>query len=351
MNILLINPYGIGDVLFTTPTLHVLKDEFPQGKIGYLCNKRTAELLKFNPFVSQIFIYERDEFKKLSSVGRVRWFFNFIRNLKNYDFNAAIDFSLSSTFGFFAWSAGIRKRVGYNYKKRGFFLTDSLLIEGYSAKHIIEYYADILNLIAVEIKYNKPELYLNEADIVKTNEIFQRNKRRVIAIAPGGGASWGAEAELKRWPYEKYARLIDNLVEKYNAQVIMLGSFDEAALAGRILARTTHKVINLCGKLGLNQTACVINLSDLFIGNDGGLLHIAVALNKSTLSFFGPVDPKVYGPYPPDDKKHIVLRKNLECSPCYQNFRLKTCLKTRECLYSIDIDSAIEAVGKLLELI
>ncbi|MDI6606360.1 MAG: hypothetical protein QME65_04390, partial [Candidatus Omnitrophota bacterium] len=64
--------------------------------------------------------------------------------------------------------------------------------------------------------------------------------------------------------------------------------------------------------------------------------------------FFGPTDPVVYGPYPPDKDWHIVLRNILECSPCYRNFRLSGCSRNKECLRSISVDEAQEAVSSLL---
>ena len=76
---------------------------------------------------------------------------------------------------------------------------------------------------------------------------------------------------------------------------------------------------------------------------------MAVGLNKKTVSFFGPVDPRVYGPYPQDEARHIVLRKALECSPCYRGFRLSPCLRNRECLEKIDMEEAFKAVGALLK--
>ena len=75
---------------------------------------------------------------------------------------------------------------------------------------------------------------------------------------------------------------------------------------------------------------------------------MAVGLNKKTVSFFGPVDPRVYGPYPPEERQHIVLRRNIECSPCYQKFRLNPCLRNRECLEKIDVEEALKAMETLL---
>jgi len=60
--ILIINIFGIGDVLFTTPLISNLKAKYPDLYIGYLCNKRTASVLERNPGVDRIFVYDRDEF-------------------------------------------------------------------------------------------------------------------------------------------------------------------------------------------------------------------------------------------------------------------------------------------------
>jgi len=371
MNILIVNPFGIGDCLFATPLVHTLKDAFPKSKLGFLCNKRTAPLLRNNPFINEIFIYERDDFKRLLSVSKLEWlkgFSSFIRQIKKARFDLAIDLSLSSNFSFFLWLAGIKKRVGYNYKNRGFYLTKSVKLSGYENKHVVEYYNSLLELIAIKPKYQDLELYLSDQDKQCAENIFkehhidgstsltinpERNRRidhstPVIALSAGGGASWGIEAEIKRWPKEKFALLVNKIIEKYKVTVIIVGDLKERDLLLNIETGHQNKVINLAGKTTLAQSAAIINRADLFIGNDGGLLHVAVALKRKTISFFGPVDPRVYGPYPPDEARHIVLRKTLECSPCYHKFRLNPCPRNRECLEKIDVDEVMEKLDILL---
>ena len=164
MNILIVNPFGIGDCLFTTPLIHTLKEKFPRHKLGFLCNKRTAGLLKNNTFLDRMFIYERDDFKRLLSVSWQKWFraFNgFIGEIKKEKFDLAIDLSLAANLGFFLWLAGIKKRIGYNYKNRGYYLTDSIKLAGYEDKHIVEYYNGLLELVEIKPKYNHLEIYLN----------------------------------------------------------------------------------------------------------------------------------------------------------------------------------------------
>ena len=353
MNILIVNPFGIGDCLFATPLIHTLKEKFPRHKLGFLCNKRTAGLLKNNPFLDRMFVYERDDFKCLLSVSWQKWlreFNSFIREIKKEKFDLAIDLSLAANFGFFLWIAGIKKRIGYNYKNRGYYLTASIKLAGYEDKHIVEYYNGLLELLEIKPKYNHLELYLNEKDKRYAEDVFAYqnigHQNLVIVIAAGGGASWGIDANLKRWPEENFILLVDKLVEKYKATVIIVGDLNEKDLL--INLKADKKIINLTGQTTLGQLAAVINKSDLFIGNDGGPLHIAVALGKKTVSFFGPVDPKVYGPYPAEESRHIVFKKTLKCSPCYRRFRLNPCQRNRECLERINVDEVIDGVGRLL---
>jgi ADP-heptose:LPS heptosyltransferase len=73
---------------------------------------------------------------------------------------------------------------------------------------------------------------------------------------------------------------------------------------------------------------------------------MAVALGVKTVSIFGPVDEKVYGPYPAS-QNHIVIKKELSCRPCYQYFRTPVCDRNRECIKSISVEEVLDAVRRL----
>ena len=131
--ILFINPFGIGDVLFTTPIIHAVKDTFPNVKIGYLCNRRTSYILENNPYIDYTFIYERDEFEAIRKESLFAWLitiFAFLNRIKKEHFDIAIDFSLNTQYSFFGWYAGIRTRIGYDYKNRGWLLTKKIKLTG-----------------------------------------------------------------------------------------------------------------------------------------------------------------------------------------------------------------------------
>ena len=106
--VLIVNIFGIGDVLFTTPLVSNLKAAYPDLQIGYLCNRRAAPLLERNPRISRILVYERDAldaarrktaFQYLKAVGKL------VRDIRTERFDASVDVSLNAFMGFLTWAA------------------------------------------------------------------------------------------------------------------------------------------------------------------------------------------------------------------------------------------------------
>jgi lipopolysaccharide heptosyltransferase II len=351
--ILLINPFGIGDVLFTTPVIHTLKEAFPGVKLGYLCNSRTRAVLESNPCIDYVFVYNRDEFEALRKKTIFAWLkksVGFLARIKKEHFDLALDFSLNTQFGFLCWFAGIKERIGYDFKGRGRFLTKKTGLSGYSDKHIVEYYSGLLKLLGIELKYKKLELYLREEDIKRAEEILTGAgiaQSDLVGVIPGAGRSWGKDAFLKHWPPDNFAELADKIIENYRVKIIIMGDSTEQEIAQRIKKHMKHEALDLSGMTTTGQLAALLSKMKLVITNDGGPLHMAVALGIKTISIFGPVDERVYGPYPPS-QDHIVIKSDVSCRPCYRNFRMPFCRGNRECIENINTEDVFGAIRRIL---
>lgn len=352
---LIINPFGIGDVLFTTPVIKAIKESNPEIFIGYWSNERVEPILKNNPGIDKIFVLSRGDIKKIYRKSRFEGISKLLKllyNIKKERFDISLDFSLDHRYSLISKLLGIKKRIGYNFKKRGKFLTDKIDINGYEDKHVVEYYLDLLKFLNISPQDKRMVLSIPEQNTQMANDLFKNlgidNKDLAVGIAPGAGASWGKDALFKHWPAIKFAELADRIINDLGAKILILGNESERFIADTIVHTMDNKPIDLVGKTNLEELTAVINNLHILITNDGGPLHIAVALNIKTVSFFGPVDPKVYGPYPVDERRHIVLRRIQECSPCYRNFRLSNCQRDRECLEKIDVVQTKEAVVSLL---
>jgi len=350
---LIVNPFGIGDVLFTTPVIRALKEAYPDCFIGYWCNRRVRSLLEANPKINKLFDLNRGDLKKLYQKSFFTGLWESLKlgwAIKKGKFNICFDFSLDYRYSLFAKIIGIRRRIGFNYKGRGRFLTDRIELNGYSDKHVVEYYLDLLRFFNIEAQDKSLELLFSDVTVAKANNILTakgiEKSDFVIGIAPGGGGSWGKEARYKHWPALKFAQLADKLAEQFKAKIVILGDETEQPIADVIINAMLHRPIDLTGRIRLEILPAVIKNFNLLVSNDGGPMHMACALGVKTVSVFGPVNELVYGPYP-DKRRHPVLKWDMECRPCYKNFRLAVCDKDRECLKSVTVDDVFTAAKAL----
>jgi len=351
--ILIVNPFGIGDVIFTMPLLKALKRNFPNSYLGYLCNIRTAPIISSQADIDKVFIYEKDEYRQLWKVSRrrcIRQLLSLLKEVKSESFDMVFDLSLAQEYGFFLCLAGIRERIGYNYRKRGIFLTQKIALpNGYSGKHMVDYYLGLLDLVG--LKEADPDISISISgkarqsakDILRSHGISDNEP--FACIAPGAGASWGATSFRKQWPREKFKVVTEFLLKNLGLKTLLLGSGADTLICDYIKSEQDG-CINLCGKTDLMSFAAIVSMGELLIANDGGPLHIAVAQDTKSVSIFGPVDDLVYGPYG-SGKDHIVVKNNnLDCRPCYKNFKLPEC-DSLKCVEDISVDTVIEAIKGL----
>ena len=109
--ILIINIFGIGDVLFTTPLVKAVRKNVPDAFIGYVGNARTAPMLEQWPLVDKVYTYDRDEWAALYKSSRWQFFKKFLREIgaiRSVGYDLVIDLSMNSSVGFLMWMAGIR---------------------------------------------------------------------------------------------------------------------------------------------------------------------------------------------------------------------------------------------------
>jgi lipopolysaccharide heptosyltransferase II len=353
--ILIINPFGIGDVLFTTPVIRAIRWRYPESFVGYWSNDRVKPVLESNPQINKVFALSRGDLKKiyeesfLKGIGKavaLAW------EIKKEGFDICLDFSLDHRYSLFAKLMGIRKRVGFNYKGRGRFLTRLLDIDGYHNKHVVDYYLELLKFIDIPVKDRQMFLTVSPENEIRAKNLFAsvgiEEKDLVIGIAPGAGGSWGKDASYKHWPALKFAQLANRLIDNLGAKIVILGDESERKIAETMVHAMRNKPIDLTGRTGLDILPAVIKNCNLLITNDGGPMHIAVALGVKSVSIFGPVSELVYGPYP-GKWTHIVLKWDMHCRPCYKNFRLPVCDKDKQCLRAISVDSVFNAAVRLLK--
>ncbi|MFE9448087.1 glycosyltransferase family 9 protein [Streptomyces sp. NPDC006739] len=117
----------------------------------------------------------------------------------------------------------------------------------------------------------------------------------------------GAESASRRWPAERYAVLARRLREAGH-RVVVTGGPAEDALVLDVAARAglpAREVLR--GGLPFAELSALVARASLVVSGDTGPAHLAVAHATPSVTLFGPVSPRLWGP--PRCDRHRALWK------------------------------------------
>lgn len=326
--ILIIRIDRIGDIVLSTPAIRALKENFPQAHIAIMVNPYIKELIVENPYLNEIIVYD-EKGRQQRFLSRI----SFIKNLRKKKFDLALDLLLSYKLktALLAYLSGARYRVGFDIEGRGAFFNIKVAPDK-KVKHLIEYTMDLVKAIGADTAEMDPEIFVSSEDNDYIRDYLNRNiagHNLVVGIHPGG------YYPSQRWMVEGFAQLADELIRRYQAEVVITGGPAEEGLVLKIANLMKEKAVFM-NRISLGKLMALISQCSLFICNNSGPLHIAVALKVPTVSTMGPTIPEMWWPR---GDNHIVLRKDLPCSPC----SLGEC-KTHECMKLITLEDILQAV-------
>jgi len=322
--VLVVQPYGIGDLLFITPVLRALRLIPTVERVDLMIGSRTRAVIQANPHVNDVLVIDKDKMHANSRTENFRFLQMLGKDLKKNRYDLLLDYSIRGEYAFLGrFFLGISKRAGYAYKNRAFFHNIRLPIpDGFQGKHAVDYACDLAEQAGVKVKDRFVEFFFSQnqshtLDAVLTPQL----PSDYIALSLGGGESWGKDAHLKRWDAANFAKFSQYLLAKSGAKKIMLiGSAGERGLAEEFL-KSSVAAEDWTGKLSITETAWVIKKALFFVGNDGGLLHLARAVFKPAIGIYGPADPQVYGPYPQGVDSAAIYQPPVDGKPRYFKFR------------------------------
>jgi len=121
----------------------------------------------------------------------------------------------------------------------------------------------------------------------------------------------------KNWPVDHWMEFLAlALVHEANRKFVLLGNESDIPLAQKLKQEFGAAVISLAGQTSIKQVMQVLSHAKMFVGLDGGLMHLAVAFGKPTFTIWGPSSEQLYGYEQFDPKMHKCVRMNLTCHPC-----------------------------------
>ena len=212
--------------------------------------------------------------------------------------------------------------------------------------HIAESYIQTLKPLGITDDLKGLDYFLSYKDTIESSWLPSSHRKNYTILV------LGAKHFTKRLPINKSIELCDKL----NSSIILLGGKDainEANLIEKFFNKSKNfenkiyntlnkktKIVNMCGKLSINQSAFLIKNANMVYTNDTGLMHIAAALKKKVVGIWGSTHPNL-GFYPFKTKFAIYQNNNLSCRPCTKIGHSKCPLNHFKCMNDLKFDDVI----------
>ncbi len=313
--ILIIRFSSIGDIVWTTPIIRCVKQQFPNCELHFATKDSYAQMLVANPYIDKLFLL-KDNLAALTkelSAEKYDYVIDLHKNLRTL----RMKFSLSG------------KKYSYNKYIFERWLFVKFKINKMPNSHIIDRYFEAVAPLGVKNDGKGLDYFIlpeHEVDIKKNLPTSFQNGYVAYVIG-------GSEA-TKKLPLPKMIELC----KKINRPIVLIGGKEDIENGDNLVQAIKESIINLSGKFNISQSASIAKQAEGVFGHDTGLTQIAAAFHDTIYSIWGTTTP-LFGIKPYTKNSILLEKKDLVCRPC-SKAGLPICpLGHFKCMNELDLGS------------
>jgi heptosyltransferase-2 len=333
--ILIISLDALGNVLDNTPILHSIKRKFPLSNIYWITLSNAEKILLYNPFIDKVFTWT-DENRMI---------------LKNMQFDIVMNADKSDYACAFANEIDAKKKLGFLLNDGGKIIPanesamysyilgiDDELKFRKNQKSGIEIIHEVF-----ELDYQKDDYVFNLSEEEK--EFISSYKKEInfddTKLYVGFNTGCSELFPNKKMTIEQHVKLIDTFIKDDNLKVVLLGGREDTerndAIYNSFNDEQKKNIVNTPSTMGMRRGACFMEICDIVITGDSFGMHMAIALKKFVIAWFGLScwsEIELYG------RGEKLYHKDLFCSPCWK----RVCPYNLECIQMIDLERIVSIV-------
>jgi heptosyltransferase-2 len=334
--ILIVSLDALGNVLDNTPILPALKRKFPVSTIHWMTMPNAEKILFNNEYIDKLFLWS-DESRMIARNIE----YDIVMNADKSDYACAFTNEVKAT-----------KKLGFLYNGDGKIVpANATAMESFilgiddqkkfreNTKTGVEIIHDVF-----ELKYERDRYVFSLTDEEQTyvdsyKKSFKYNPNNVYV-----GFNTGC-SELfpnKKMTAEQHIRLIEELIKSEKNIIMLLGGREDTERNNIIFNSFSddqkHRIINTPTTEGIRRGACYMSIPDIVVSGDSFGMHLAIALKKYIISWYGLSCHQEIELY---DYGVKLYPKDLECSPCWK----RKCPNNLECIDMIDLNKIINTVN------
>ncbi len=334
-NILVVRTDRIGDVVLTLPVAEILRSAYPDAIITFLARSYTHDILVGQKGIDRIILYDEQ--------GTAKPLGNLIAELRGGEFDFAVVCYPRFRIALALLLAGVRIRIGTGFRWYSFLFNRRVYEHRKTAqKHEFEFNVSLLKPLGLAVSSAPVPVLAVTDDARRTAQQERRrlglsDKDSFIVLHPGSGGS------ARDWSPANF-RILALELTGIGFKIVVTGAQGEEKLVESVVHGTKSSVKASVGKLGLLEYAAFVKLSDLFISNSTGPLHIAAAVGTPVIGFYPPIlacSPSRWGPV--TKRKIVFVPDRTQCTLC----RGGEC-RGNVCMDQIQVANVISAVRTLI---
>lgn len=332
--IAVLKPCCLGDVIMSTAAVASLRARYPHAHLTYVTGAWSAPAVESSPLLNAVLQWE------WSPESRLRAFWRLLRLLRSGRYHAALVLDRSPLLGLAAWLAGIPVRAGMDAQGRGFSLTHPATAT--PGRHEAQLYLDAAAALGADPTQGRLSFTPTPADAAWAAATL--GDAPWVSVHPGGGVNPGSTLTGKRWAPARFAELIARL-RAAGHPVLLVGSPHDA-LPPVADPPGAAPLLDLTGRTTLGQLGAALARCRLFVGNDTGPMHLAVAVGVPVVAVFGPSRPAWYRPF--TDRARVVYHGEA-CAACsFRGGLVARCMNGFRCMDLATVDEVWRACQDLL---
>jgi ADP-heptose:LPS heptosyltransferase len=271
---------SIGDILFTLPAVHALRENFPDHKISFLTSKEFTPLLAGFRDVDEVLSLDRSVIRGGNLIHMAQEMCSLVAYLYQKQFALAVDFQGYGETALITWLTRAPHRWGTVYRSlRSYAYTQG--IRRNPKIHPAESNLHLLKQCGISLGAVRNDFIPPENSMAEARKLFEKlgldSRKPTVFIQPF------TSSPHKDWPIENFLELATHL-RRAGVQVLFGGGPRELAR----LQPALQANFPAAAGAPLLVSAALAKLCTVFVGGDTGLLHIAVAMNKRVVMIQGP---------------------------------------------------------------
>jgi len=332
-SVLVVRASSIGDVVLTEPVVAALRETLPGARIGFVVAERYVDLVRGNSSISTLHLVRGNSANGLRALAA---------EVRSASYEVVVDLHRNMRSVFLSRVSGARVVTAYRKRSLADTVRVRFLRRPFRARRLlVERYLEALAPLGVASEaYRAPRYHPAPDDRERAEGRLRAlglEGRGYAVVAPG--AKWAT----KRWPADRFASVAARVEGELGLPVILLGSHSERGICREVAGGGRRAERVLAGEASLGESAAIISLAALFIGNDSGPTHIAAAGGVPTVAIFGPTDP---GQFSFGDVGLVYA--DLPCSAC-SFFGTHACrLRHWRCMTSVSVEDVVAAAGAVV---